>query len=486
MCLKQTILVGLLAAGLLTGCGSQGSGISTTMAEKQDEPVVVTVWNYYNGPQNEEFEHQVQQFNDTVGREQNIIVESVSMGALKELMQTVSDSVKKKAGAESLPSLCAAYTDMAFKLNQKGLLADMKPYLTEEELAAYVDAYLEEGRFVGDGTIKIFPMAKSTEVMTINQTAWEPFAAETGTDLSELSTWEGVAAVAERYFQWTDGKTPETVGDGKAFFGRDAFANYLLVGSRQLGHELFTMKDGIVVLDFDRDTMKKLWDYYYVPFVRGYYVCDGRFRSEDLKTGRLIACVGSTSGAPYTPDTVVHEDGSREPITCSILPLPNFAGTKPMAVQQGAGMVLFEGDDRTEQAAMEFLTWFTGTDVNLEFCLKSGYLPVTWEADIEEYLNQELKWEPEFSEALRDNLLTGMEMTKTYELCTMIPFENGTEARGVLDTGMTDRAEEDRKLVERMLAGGMTLEEAVEQLDPDARFEIWYKETEEGLHTLIK
>ena len=39
-----------------------------------------------------------------------------------------------------MPSLCAAYTDMAFKLNQKGLLADMKPYLTEEELAAYVDA----------------------------------------------------------------------------------------------------------------------------------------------------------------------------------------------------------------------------------------------------------------------------------------------------------------------------------------------------------
>jgi len=34
-------------------------------------------------------------------------------------------------------------------------------------------------------------------------------------------------------------KTPDVPDDGKAFFGRDAMANYMLVGSMQLGTEIF-------------------------------------------------------------------------------------------------------------------------------------------------------------------------------------------------------------------------------------------------------
>lgn len=170
----------LLAAGLLAGCAAPGVPTRET-----EEPEYVTVWNYYNGPQKERFDLLVQRFNETEGLEKKIVVEAVSMGNLGGLVQAISESAEEQIGSAKLPQLCAAYADTALELDQKGLLADIRPYLTQEELDTYVDAYLEEGSFSEDGSLKIFPTAKSTEVMTLNQTAWAPFSEATGTDISE-------------------------------------------------------------------------------------------------------------------------------------------------------------------------------------------------------------------------------------------------------------------------------------------------------------
>ena len=79
---------------------------------------------------------------------------------------------------------------------------------------------------------------------------------------------EGIVRVAERYYEWTDAQTPGVMGDGRPFFGRDAMANYLITGSKQLGHEIFEIENGVCALNFDRATMKTLWDNYYVPWCR--------------------------------------------------------------------------------------------------------------------------------------------------------------------------------------------------------------------------
>ena len=57
---------------------------------------------------------------------------------------------------------------------------DLAPYFTDEERAAYVDSYLTEGDFDDSGSIKIFPVAKSTELLFLNDTDWKLFAAATG------------------------------------------------------------------------------------------------------------------------------------------------------------------------------------------------------------------------------------------------------------------------------------------------------------------
>ena len=134
-----------------------------------------------------------------------------------------------------------------------------------------MDAYVQEGYFNDDGALYLFPVAKSTEIMMMNMTDWEPFAEATGTTVNELETAEGVAAVAERYYAWTDAQTPDVPDDGKAFYGRDSMSNYFVIGMKQMGIDIFDVQDGKVTIRADEDAIRRLWDNYYVPFVNGYF-----------------------------------------------------------------------------------------------------------------------------------------------------------------------------------------------------------------------
>ena len=70
------------------------------------------------------------------------------------------------------------------------------------------------GDFSGDGNIKIFPVAKSTELLFLNDTDWRAFSDATGASYEDLSTIEGLVSTAETYYNWTDEQTPEK-NDGR-------------------------------------------------------------------------------------------------------------------------------------------------------------------------------------------------------------------------------------------------------------------------------
>ncbi len=55
----------------------------------KDSPVTITVWHYYNGIQQTQFDEMVKEFNNTVGSEQGIIVEAFSKNSVGELSNNV-------------------------------------------------------------------------------------------------------------------------------------------------------------------------------------------------------------------------------------------------------------------------------------------------------------------------------------------------------------------------------------------------------------
>ena len=434
-----------------------------TVVLSPEEPQVLTLWHYYNGIQQQTFDRLVLTFNETVGMDLGIIIEPASQGGVNDLTEKLMDAANGKTGAQRMPDIFAAYADTAHAVNQMGLVADLSPYITAEEQEEYVDAYMQEGQLDRAGSLKVFPTAKSTEVLLLNKTEWDAFAASAGADLSRLSTWEGMAEVARMYYDWSGGKT---------FFGRDAFANYILIGSLQLGVEMFQVEEGVMTLNLDENVLRRLWDNYVVPYVNGWYGAYGRFRSDDVKTGQLVALVGSTSGALYFPSEVTRDDGTTYPIDCLVLPLPNFADTVPCAVQQGAGMVVTRSTPEKEYAATVFLKWFTQVENNIDFSLSSGYLPVKKAANEENVLHAAMD-ERGVSPLLRSIMETGAEITRGYRLYTNNAFDRGTEARQVVETSMQQAAADARAMLEDMLSAGVEREEAVAMLTGDHAFAQW-------------
>lgn len=460
---RRIVLAALAAAMLLSGCG-RGAG-----SPVEAEPMRITVWHYYNGAQLQAFDALVEEFNATEGKDKGIAVESSSRGTVNDLALSVMAAANGDAGAEEIPNIFAAYSDTAYALDQLGYVAQLNEYMTEAELSAYVDSYIEEGRLNG-GDLKIFPVAKSVEIMVLNKTDWEPFAAAAGASYEDLATIEGVTAAAEAYYNWTDAQTPEP-NDGKALFGRDAMANYFFSGSMQLGTELFQVAEGKVTLDLDQEVLRALWDNYYVPFVKGYFNASGRFRSDDLKTGNVLACVSSSSGATYLPDSVSTSDSEEHPIELAILPCPQFQGGADYAIQQGAGMVVTTRSDEEIAASVEFLKWFTEDSRNIRFSVGSGYLPVTKTASDMAAINASGLTVTDVVEKV---LTVAVDTVAGSRLYTPPAFTGGAEARNVLERAMSDAAARDRAVVAERLAAGESLEEATADFTSDEYFETWY------------
>lgn len=466
-----------LTAMLLGGCGEdQNYGLDP------NQPTGITIWHYYNGVQQETFDDMILEFNQTVGKEQGIVVEARSQGTIADLADSALASLKKEPGAEDAPDMFAAYAETAYLADQLGLVVDLSKYFTEEELAEYVDGYLEEGTLDAESGLKIFPTAKSTEVMMLNLTDWQAFAEAEGVTTDDLSTWEGLAQTAEKYYTYTDAQTPKVANDGKAFFGRDSMANYMVVGAKQLGLEFFTIEDGNVKINENKDVMKRLWDCYYVPYVKGYYYSQSRFRSDDAKIGAIIAMVCSTTGAAYFPASVTLNDEDTYPIEGLVLPVPNFEGTDPYVAQQGAGMVVVKSDEKKEYACSVFLKWFTEEERNITFSADSGYLPVKKAANDFTAISESYQAE---GTAESDALLGAMEVAvseiDSYHLYAVKPFEKSTEVRDFLETYIQDSAQKACDEAAARVKKGEERETVLSDYVSEEAFETWYADFVSGL-----
>lgn len=482
MVLKKTIFRAaalLLAAAMISGCSkNSGYGLDS------DEPVTITVWHYYNGVQQENFDKLITEFNETVGHEQGIIVRSSSKGTIPDLSDAALAAIRQEEGAEPAPNMFSAYAETAYIVDQLGYAVDMSEYFDEEDLAEYVEGYLDEGNLKNEGGLKIFPTAKSTEVMMINLTDWQTFADATGASRDSLSTWEGLAETAEKYYNYTDALTPDVPNDGKAFFGRDSLANYMIVGAKQLGLEYFTPEGDSFTMNENKEVIRRLWNSYYVPYVKGYYLSQGRFRSDDAKTGSVISIVCSTTGAAYFPKSVTPDDEYSYPIDCLVLPVPNFEGTEGYVVQQGAGMVVVKSDQKTEYACSVFLKWFTDKERNIDFSAGSGYLPVKKDANDPDAISASYTSAGgSAGDPLLTALLGAVDEINSCKLYAAKPFEKSAESRSFLESFIQDTSQSAHDAAYERISSGEDRDTVLNEYTSDSAFEAWYSDFISGLHT---
>lgn len=167
-----------LALFCLAGCG-----------RKDEEPVTVTLWHVYGGEVDSPLDVLVEKFNGTVGAEKNIRVKVELVSSSGAIHKSVPAAANGDPGAPALPDMFVSYPKTVLALPDQNVLVDYRDYFTEEELSAFIPAFLQEGEI--GGHLAILPVAKSTEVLFVNRTLFDRYAAASGASLEELRTWGG-------------------------------------------------------------------------------------------------------------------------------------------------------------------------------------------------------------------------------------------------------------------------------------------------------
>ncbi|HHX86592.1 MAG TPA: extracellular solute-binding protein [Firmicutes bacterium] len=384
-------------------------------ANQAGEPTILTLWHNYGGQLKDTMDEMIDEFNDTVGAEEGIIINVTSISGSAAIHEKLTMAANEEPGAPPLPDITIAYPKTALVLAENGLLADLDQLFTLDELSAYIPNFLEEGRLQGDH-LYVFPTAKSTEVLFVNTTLFDRFAGETGARMDDLQTFEGIFRTAALYYDWTDRQTPGIEHDGKMFFMSDSLFNYALIGCNQLGTDLVNGRTCI----FTSPQYSRVWESYYKPAVLGQSAIYNGYATDLAKTGEIICSTGSTAGVMFFSPTVTYPDNTSEPAELAILPYPVFEGGKKVALQRGAGMCIIKSTEEKEHLAATFLKWFTSPEKNLRFVTSTGYLPVTAEA-FGEIMSREIESVPD--ENIKKLLSTCKVMQKEYEFCIPPLFE---------------------------------------------------------------
>lgn len=363
------LFVMILSSVMLSACGADKVGFNAK------NPVTLTMWHNFGGDMQVTMDTLIDEFNSTVGKEQGIIISVTAITSSAELQETLNMIVNGDPGAPDMPDITTAYPKTAVLFQNKGMITNLDSFFTEEELGKYVPAFIEEGR-LDDKGLYVFPFAKSTEILYLNQTLFDEFANETGVTMDSLHTFEGIARAAREYYIWTDEKTPEVTGDGKQFYAADSWINLAQAGMLQQGSSLFMDEK----LNLENDYYTHIWNTCYDPSVKGGFAIYDGYSSDLSKTGDLVCSTGSSAGILFYGDTITYADNTTQKVEYSILPYPVFEGGAKTAIQRGNGFMVAASDEAREMAAAIFLKWFTAPKQNMRFVESTGYLPVTKEA----------------------------------------------------------------------------------------------------------
>ena len=428
-------------------------------------PTVITLWHAYNAFAKAEFDRCVDRFNDTVGKEKGIIVDAYGFGSSAELDEALYDSANEIIGAEPLPNLFTAYPDSARRLDEIVPLVNLENYFDDEELEKYRPEFLAEGMWEEGGSPRMLPIAKSTELLFLNATEFERFSRETGADPAKLGTWEGLAETAKCYWEWSG---------GMPFLGMNGYNDFALLSAVQLGCEPFRNESGKVVFDYPRDVARQVWDLYYVPHLMGWYSSE-TYNQDGVKSGKLVAYIGSSAGAGYFPEEVIVNEGKRYPVECRVLSYPTFEGKREYMTQRGANLCAFSSDPVHEYASAEFMKWFTEPDQNVAFAASTGYLPVEKAAlfslpEILAHVSQD-----DNSVAVEKSVAAALGAMENREFYVKRCFKGAYEANRIFGESLGDKVNTDLEELAVRVHAGFDRDALVSEYVGEENFESWYQ-----------
>lgn len=340
--------------------------LSSCSRSNQKDPITLTMWHVYGEQADSPMNQLIDEFNSTVGKDNGIIIDVTLMSNTSQIGEKLLNAQGNNAGAEKMPDLFFCHNSNAEELSADKLL-NWEEYFTEDQLKDYIPEFLEDGMV--DGKLTVFPVSKSTHMLFLSGTQFDRFSTATGITYENLSTWNGFFATAEEYYKWSG---------GKPFCALDYLLRAVELNAMEKGGSDFYTDEGWY--DFSNEALQSSYLEFADAIAKGHIVVSDLYSNTQVMTGEVMSGLGSSAAILYYNDTVTFPDNTSEPMNLQVLPMPEAEGRELLVTQAGVGLCATKTTEQKVQAAVVFAKWLTESERNLEFCVNTGYMPVTRQA----------------------------------------------------------------------------------------------------------
>ena len=338
------------------------SGCKKSELDKKN-PVTLSLWHVYGEQSDSPMNRLIDEFNETVGMEKGIIINVTAMSNASKIGKKLLDAHNKIPGSAEMPDLFFAHKSNVLELGTDNLL-NWNEYFSQKEISAYVPEFLDDG--TADGKLAVFPVSKSTHLLFVSGSQFDRFSADTGATYEALSTWDGFFDIAAKYYDWSG---------GKPFCALDYPLRAVELAAAENGAGNIFADNGFY--DASNEIFKQTFMKFADSFAKGHIMLSNLYSNTQVMTGEVMAGIGSSAAILYYNDTVTYEDGTSEPMSLEILPVPSENGKKPYITQAGVGLCAYKTTAQKAEASVIFAKWLTEPERNLEFVCQTGYMPVT-------------------------------------------------------------------------------------------------------------
>lgn len=332
----------------LAGCSSSSKNDKDIVAEA-DIPAgtEVVFWHAMNGAQEVQLKKIAADF---MASHSNIKITLQNQSSYSDLQAKITATLSSPS---NLPTITQAYPGWVYEASQENMLQEIDSYIAsskigftkEENYSDIVEGFRQAA--VIDKVTYGVPFNKSTDVVFYNQDMLTKLNAQIPTTMEELK------ALAIR------AKNELGVVGG----GFDSLSNYFTTSLKNAGVD-FSSK-----VDITDAKVKALVTYYNDGVKDGYFRIAGsdKYLSGPFGNQKILFNVGSSAGESF-----VISGAKASNFTAVAAPLP-----VDYNIQQGTDVYMFSNASAAQKsAAFLFMKYLVSADVQLNWAIATGYLPV--------------------------------------------------------------------------------------------------------------
>ncbi|MBN3010044.1 ABC transporter substrate-binding protein [Ruthenibacterium lactatiformans] len=441
--MKKCLCILLAATMLLCGvsCATQVPSTSDTSKSVSDssvppiegdsesmqpisEPVTITAWYTFGNTNEENFLAAIKDFNESQ--------DYIEVLATQQTWNEITPKIMAALTANTQPDLifCSAAADVSNYVDMN-VAVDLRPYVEDENIG--IPDFFEDFNKSAvdestqwDGHMYMFPLSRTGEVMYYNADFFEEHS------LSTPATWEGLRALCAQIHEITGGEAL-----GSDYLDENYVDMVMQMGGSFIDYESKTAC-------FDSEESRATLQYLKDLESNGYLRLKGDDTSllSPFSAGLIPMVLGSS--ANYAK--IFSQYGAE--FNVGVCPIPVMENAeKDYVTMWGVNAVVLKSDKLRQQAAYEFLKFWTSKDYQATWAAGYDAMPVRTSA-IETSAYQEY---------LKTALSTAV-IVDGYDRLGFLPA----------GTGVSDTTNAITACIDEILLGTLSIDDAIVQYKADA------------------